>query len=87
MSVKEETNLDIEDVVPTYYHIYTETGVINQGYLARTASPKDSIKYKSDETINHQWLTFDELIAFVASADYNSSHRSRLLPYLKALKK
>lgn len=85
--VKEETNLDISEVLPTYYHVYKETGVINQGYIALTSSPKDSIKYKSDETINHKWLTFDELLTFVESDVYNKSHRSRLLPYLKALKK
>lgn len=82
--VKEETNLDISEVNPTYYHIYEDRGVINQGYLAVTSSPKDSIKYKSDETINHKWLTFDELIKFMQTDEYNENHRSRLLPYLKA---
>jgi len=80
--VLEETALIITEVTPTYYFINDDRGVINQGYVAVTSSPKTSVTYLDGETINHKWLTLSELKAFITTDAYNQSHRKRLETYL-----
>lgn len=83
--VFEETALKVSLLHKTYYFIDEERGVISQGYLALTAQDKKTISYAQSETINHQWLSLEELIRFVKSEEYNESHRRRLLGYLVKL--
>lgn len=84
--VAEETGLIIARVFPTYYFVYEHSGAINQGYIAYIKGPKD-ITYLKGETINHKWLTLDELMLFVKSDAYNPSHGARLITYLETIKK
>lgn len=83
--VFEETALKVTLLQKTYYFINEVRGVISQGYLATTAQDKNTISYAKSETINHKWLTLEELIAFAKSEVYNSAHRKRLLSYLLRL--
>lgn len=83
--VLEETSLIITSVEPTYYFVRKDCGIINQGYLAITKSPKDSVKYQEGETINHKWLTLAELKEFIKSENYNQHHRRRLETYLDTI--
>lgn len=83
--VSEETALKVKLLQETYYFVDEARGVISQGYLAETSQAKNTISYRKSETINHQWLTLKELILFVQSDEYNESHRTRLLGYLRSL--
>lgn len=84
--VFEESGISVTEVVPTYYFVRSAVNVINQGYLAITDVKNKDIKYQREETINHKWLTLEELKTFIKSNEYNASHASRLSTYLDTVR-
>ena len=83
--VLEETGLHVKHIEPTYYFVNEAKGVINQGYLALVDDPSKKIVYQPGETINHQWLTLEELKAFIKTPAYNPNHYRRLMTYLDTI--
>lgn len=84
--VFEETGLRVKKIEPTYYFINEEKGVINQGYLALVDEPSKTVIYQEGETIHHQWLTLEELKAFIKTLAYNPNHARRLVTYLDTIR-
>lgn len=83
--VFEEVGLVVTNLSPTYYFIYPERGVINQGYLTLIDGPKDNVKIDGVETISYKWLTLSELKKFIHTPEYNKSHQERLETYLNTI--
>lgn len=81
--VAEETSLVPYSFTPIYHYVYPKRNAITKGFVALIkAEDKDKIVYQKGETINHKWLTKEELLAFIETDAYNPRHRIRLRTYL-----
>ncbi len=83
--MKEETGLDAGDLTHIGTSIDDEHRIIVHSYFTSVDCPKDSVTLQYGETEGYKWVSEEEFIAFINSADMIDRSRARLDAYFRTL--
>ncbi len=80
--LKEETGIEVSELMPLYQIVNHKKQTIYYGYKANVAIEKDQITLQDGETIAYQWVLPKDMGALLKREDYVPTQRERMSSYI-----